>query len=269
MTTHSLLKLSCIMFCLITPLNAHAQNGNWGWQRGWQWGIQRSPAMSTNKEWFGWGPGRGPRINTPLGKVGINADYNYDGRIRSGEGGNSKVTPPGLIIDTSEMTKVVLSCNPDPVYLPQTGSPEVVLRYHKLAVILDVRGVDLAQKNGQYRSLSREIEKCGRILVWADKNRQNLLLDSSDPTRRRLVWSYSESVPLPHVYVEGVNAGQPGAAYFITWELDDSFGQNAIQRFFGEPAVWDRLMISVRPRGLTKPNVDNDPVWIRFSRPAK
>lgn len=206
---------------------------------------------------------------TPLGKVGINADFNYDGQVWLGEGSNFKITPPGLQVGTDEMTKVLLFCNPDPVYLPQIGSPKVKMNFHKLAVILDVRGVDLGKRNGQYRSLDKEIEKCGRVIVWADKKRKNLLLDSSDPTRRRLVWSYADSVPLTHVYIEGVQASQPGGAHLITWELDDSFGQNAIQRFFGEPAVWDRLMISVRPRGLPKPNVDTDPVWIKFSHPAK
>lgn len=265
MNTRSSVKLSCLMYFLSLTLTVQAQ---WGWNNGWQWGIQRSQGISGNGGWAGWGPGAGPRINTPLGKVGINADFNYDGQIWGTEGGNAKVTPPGLLIGSDEMTKVLLSCNPDPVYLPQEGSPKVVMRFHKLAVILDVRGIDLSKKNGQYRSLDREIEKCGRILVWADKNRKILLLDSSDPTRRRLVWSYADSVPLPHVYVEGVQAAQPGGAHFITWELDDSFGQNAIQRFFGEPAVWDRLMLSVRPSGLTKPNVDSDPVWIKFSHPT-
>lgn len=264
MKTRSFVKLSCLTYFLSLTLTVQAQ---WGWNNGWQWGIQRSPAISGNGGWAGWGPGAGPRINAPLGTVGINADFNYDGQIWRNEAGNDKVTPPGLVIGTDEMTKVLLSCSPDPGY--QSGSIKVSMRFHKLAVILDVRGIDLSKKNGQYRSLDKEIEKCGRILVWADKNRQHLLLDSSDPTRRRLMWSYADSVPLPHVYVEGVDAAQPGGAHFITWELDDSFGQNAIQRFFGEPAVWDRLMLTVRPQGLTKPNVDTDPVWIKFSQATK
>jgi len=266
MNTRSSLKLSFLIYFLSLALTAQAQ---WGWNNGWQWGIQRSPAISGNGGWAGWGPGAGPRINTPLGKVGINADFNYDGQIWGSEGENAKVTPPGLVIGSDEMTKVLLTCNPDPVHLPQTGSPKVMMRFHKLAVILDVRGIDLSRKNGQYRSLDKEVEKCGRILVWADKYRKHLLLDSSDVTRRRLIWSYADSVPLPHVYVEGVQAAQPGGAHLITWELDDSYGQNAFQRFFGEPAVWDRLMLSVRPRGLTKPNVDTDPVWIKFSQSTK
>lgn len=259
-----LFSLMSVMFFLSSALTAQAQ---WGWQSGRQWGLQNLGSFPPyGNGWFGVSNGR--QIN-PLGKMSISADLNRDGFISTRGDNNTKVTPPGLLIGTNEMTKLLLSCIPDPTSLPpKVGSPKVNMKYHKLALILDIRGVDLGVKSGKFKSLDREIEKCGRILVWADKTRQHLLLDSSDPLRRRLVWAYADSVPLPHVYVEGAQAAQPGGSYLITWELDDSFGQNAFQRFFGEPAVWDRLMVSVRPIGSDKPFIDNDPVWIKFSQTA-
>lgn len=231
-------------------------------QFGWQWGPQISPGWGA-----GWRPGWGPRTSNVLGRVSINADFNYDSHIRAGEGRDTKVAPPGLIVGTDEMAKIAISCIPSTDYLPKTGTPKVSMKFHKLSVILDVRGVDLGQKNGKFRSLNDELDKCGRVLIWADKSRKRLLLDSADPTRRRLMWPYSEVYPLPHLYVEGVQACRPGGAYIFTWELDDSNGQNWFKRMFGEPSVWDRMMLSVHPLGSKKPHVDNDPVWLRFPTP--
>lgn len=231
-------------------------------QWGWQWGPRFSPGWGA-----GWRPGWGPRIYQPLGQVSISADFNYDGQIWGGEGKNTKVTPPGLIIGTDEMAKIAVSCIPTAEYLPQVGTPAVKMKFHKLAIILDVRGVDLSRKNGRFRSLEDELDKCGRVLIWADKDRRRLLLDSADPSKRRMMWPYSEVYPLPHLYLEGVQACRPGGAYIFTWELDDSYGQNWFQRFFGEPSVWDRMMCSVHPVGSKKPHVDSDPVWIKFSTP--
>jgi hypothetical protein len=263
MNIRKLVKLSGLLFFFGMTLAAEAQ---WGWQNGRNTGL--GYYTGGNYGWAGWGPGRGPRAFKPLGTVSINADFNYDGLIRGAEGRNLKMTPPGLVIGSDEMTKISLSSVPDPIWLPTLGDPKVNMKFHKLALILDVRGVDLGKKNGQFRSIEKEIEKCGRVLVWADKTRKHLLLDSSDPSRRRLVWAYADSVPLQHVYVEGVDAAQPGGAYLITWELDDSYGQNAFQRFFGDPSVWDRLMVSIRPTGNVKPLIDSDPVWIKFYKPA-
>lgn len=264
MNTRTFVKLFGFLFFFGMAITAEAQ---WGWQSGRQWGLQNLGSFPPyGNGWFGVSNGR--RIS-PLGKMSISSDINSDGVIRYREDASLKVTPPGLVVGTNEMTKVLLSCIPDPTSLPPTvGSPKVKMKYHKLAVILDVRGVDLGKKNGQFGSIEKEIEKCGRILVWADKDRKNLLLDSADSSRRRLVWAYADSVPLHHVYVEGVKAAEAGGSFLITWELDDSFGQNAFQRFFGEPSVWDRLMVSVRPLGSDKPLIDSDPVWIRFSQPA-
>jgi hypothetical protein len=244
-----------VVMVLFTSQSAMAQ---WGWQ----WGPQISPGWGA-----GWNPFSGPRIQNSLGTVSISADFNYDGHVWAGEGQGTKVTPPGLIIGTDEMAKIAVSCTPTADYLPQIGTPKVKMNFHKLAIILDVRGVDLGKKNGRFRSLDAELEKCGRVLIWADKDRKRLLLDSADPTKRRMMWPYAEVYPLPHLYVEGVQACQPGGAYIFTWELDDSNGQNWFKRCLGQPSVWDRMMLSVHPIGSPKPHVDSDPVWIKFHKP--
>lgn len=243
-----------VVLALLSPLSARAQ---WGWQ----WGPLVSPGWGA-----GWNPGSGPRIQNTLGKVSISADFDYDGQVWAGEGREKKLIPPGLIVGTDEMAKISVSCVPSTAFLSQIGTPKVSMKFHKLSIILDVRGVDLGRKNGKFRSLDDELHKCGRVLIWADKDRKRLLLDSADPSKRRMMWPYAEVYPLPHLYVEGVQACRPGGAYIFTWELDDSNGQNCFQRFFGEPSVWDRMMLSVHPIGSKKPHVDVDPVWVRFSK---
>lgn len=234
------------------------------------WGIS-APIFAPGP---GWGQGWRPVwINRSqpslLGKVSVAADYNYDGEVN----GKDKYVergltegPLGLIIGTNEMAKVELTCVPTPTPKVRIGEPKIKMKYYKLALILSIEGVNLAKKNGKFKTMEDEFASCGRILVWSDQTRQELLLDSSDVSKRTLMWPYSESVPLPHIYVEAVEPAQPGNAHVITWELDDSYGQNGFQRAFGEPAVWDRIMVTAHPTGIEKPFKDTSPAWVQFGR---
>lgn len=257
MTVRSFCIIIAAMASLGASTDCNAQWGQWwgpsigpGWGQGWRplWVSRGQPSL--------------------LGKVSVTGDYNYDGFIDGRDIGMErglKEGPLGLVIGTDEMTKIKLTCVPTPKPDIKIGDPKIDLKYYKLTVILSVQGINLNDRKGRWNSLEEEFDYCGRILVWSDETRSELLLDSSDVTKRTLMWPYSESVPLPHVYVEGVNASHPGAAHFITWELDDTHGRNGFQRAFGEPAVWDRIMVTVTPDGIEKPLVDRSPVWLKFA----
>jgi hypothetical protein len=141
------------------------------------------------------------------------------------------------------------------------GAPKIKMPFHLLVSSLEIRGVNLGRKDGKFATFEDEVATCGRVLVWLDHTKQYLLLDSADPERRRVEWPYSTSVPPERVFVEGVVPTQPGGAFYITMALDDS-NRQGFSKFFSEPAVWDRQMISVKQPGVEpKPWTDMSPVW--------
>jgi|GEM_PF-2049433 len=238
-----------------------------------QWGGGWGPA------WGGWGPGWGSwgpgwswpggswnwqEPTNPIGRVKIEGDVNYSGKIDNLDiymGNEPKRNPYGLIIGAGEMTKLILTCQPNAYRQPNVGEPKVRMDFYKLVSILEVRGVNLADRKGRFATFEEEIANSGRVLVWLDHTRRYLLLDSSDPTRRRVEWPWASSVLPERVFVEAVETTQPGAALIVTLELDDS-NVTGIRRIFGEPAMWDRQMISVKVPGKPKPYVDRTPVWV-------
>lgn len=222
---------------------------------------------------FGWGP----TLMRPsgyhsyytskyglLGKVKIEGDVNYDtiiGGYDRALGNAAKRNPYGLIIGSGELSKLLLTCQPNADRQPGIGAPKVKMPFHQLVASLDIRGVNLSRGDGKFATFEDEVAYCGRILVWLDHTRRYLLLDSADPERRRVEWPYSNSVPPERVFVEGVQPTQPGGAFIVTMTLDDS-NRSGFSKLFGEPAIWDRQMISIKQPGVTpKPWKDASPVW--------
>ncbi len=75
-------------------------------------------------------------------------------------------------------------------------------------------------------------------------------------------WPQSTGVPPKHVYVEGVTPGDTGTVMLLTLLLDDTNLEPVADKFFGEKACWDALMLSVKGSGVPKPYVDRSPVWL-------
>lgn len=145
-----------------------------------------------------------------IAKLDIDGDMNYDGTIDNddpADNGAFEGTPPGLIVGEGELTKILVRLRPYRVNF----KGEVVIG-------LEVAGVNRADRSGQFESFEEEVASTGRIRVWGDEARTELLLDSADPERRYYEWvvddqTYPANLPgiYPRkVYVEGVSvAGKP------------------------------------------------------------
>lgn len=230
-----------------TTSEAEAQMGGWGAGFGRPtWGGAR---------WRGF---------DSIGKVRLDVDIDFSGFINgrdASRGNGAKRNPYGLVIGTNEMTKVAITCVPNQDRRPSIGEPTYKMDFHKLVCSMEIRGVNLGDKEGRFASFEEEVSQAGRILVWLDSSRRYLLLDSADPARRRVEWPYAASVPPERVYIQAVENTQPGAAFLVTLELDDS-NSNGVSRALGEPAVWDRVLISAHTPGIPKPYIDRTPVWV-------
>lgn len=212
---------------------------------------------------FGFGVGYFPVQDRSLGTVGITADTNYDGYLDSMDssaGPNLKRNPPGLIVGAREMARVDLSVVHN-ASLQTNGSPDLKFKYYKTSAILDLRPVNLAHRRGRFKSFQDEQARSGRVLVWLEPNRKTLLLDSSDPERRRVQWPAAISLPPKHVYVEGVAPGDSGTVMMLTLLLDNTNMGVVADKLFGDKASWDAMMFSVWPTPRQKPYSDNPVVW--------
>ncbi|OYW75809.1 MAG: hypothetical protein B7Z37_11495 [Verrucomicrobia bacterium 12-59-8] len=223
-------------------------------------------AINVYAQGFGLGMGYFPIQDRTLGSVSISADINYDGYLGGGDydpTNNIKRNPPGLIIGTRELARVDLSVVHNTKR--QTGeAPNLKFLYYKTAAILDLRPINLGHRRGRFKSFAEEQSRSGRVRVWLDPNRTTLLLDSSDPARRRVEWPAATSLPPRHVYVEGVTCGDSGTVMMLTVLLDDTNLGPLADKLWGEKASWDAMMLSVWPSPKTKPYIDKSPVWKRL-----
>jgi hypothetical protein len=175
----------------------------------------------------------GQRVNSfkdserRIAKLDIDGDLNYNGTINNddpGSNGAFEVTPPGLIVGEGEMTKIVIRLNP--YRIDFTG---------EMVLTLEVAGVNRAVRSGQFDSFEQEVASTGRIRVWRDPSRRQLLLDSADPERRFVEFvadetHYPYNLPGVHprtVYVEGVSAAPAAKGRNIGAE-NATFGRVAI-----------------------------------------
>ncbi len=222
---------------------------------------------------FGIGWGYFPYQDLTLGTVSLTGDFDYSGIIDGSDASqkeNVKRNPPGLVVGSSELARVDLSVIPNASRQSDNkgvGSPKLKFLFHKTAVTLDLRPVNLASRRGRFASFEEEQSRSGRVLVWLDAGRKNLLLDSADLQRRRVEWPQSSSLPPRHVYVEGVAPGDSGTVILLTLLLDDNNLAPVADKFFGEKASWDSLFLSVSPKtiGFTKPYFDKSPAWVSLS----
>ena len=156
-------------------------------------------------------PYYGQRINQwrdterKIAKLDMDGDMNYDGTIDNddpADNGAFESTPPGLMVGTGELTKLLIRIRPYRVDF----QGDVV-------VTLEVVGINRAVRSGRFESFDEEVASTGRIRVWADAAQSKLLLDSANPNLRYHEWVADERIypaNLPGafprlVYVEGVS----------------------------------------------------------------
>lgn len=140
-----------------------------------------------------------------IAKLDIDVDMSYDGTIDDedpADQGAFESTPPGLVLGVGEMTKVIARVTPYRVDF----EGEVVIG-------LEVAGINRAVRTGQFESFDQEVASTGRIRVWRDSERKELLLDSANPDKRYYEWVADDRIypaNLPGIYprtfyVEGVS----------------------------------------------------------------
>lgn len=147
-----------------------------------------------------------------IAKLDMDVDMSYDGTIDNedpADQGGFESTPPGLVLGVGEMSKVVVRVSPYRVDF----EGEVVIG-------LEVVGINRAVRSGLFDSFEEEVASTGRIRIWRDADRTELLLDSADPERRYHEWVADDRIypaNLPGIYprtfyVEGVSVAGGSAA---------------------------------------------------------
>lgn len=152
----------------------------------------------------------GQRINSwrdrqrQIAKLDMDADMNQDGVLSNtdpADNGSFESTPPGVVLGKGELTRMVIRLVPYRVDF----DGEVV-------VTLEVEGINRGSRSGEYATLDEEIASSGHVRIWRNKDKKDLLIDSSDPGKRVVEFttdykSYPYNLPLAvprFFYVEGV-----------------------------------------------------------------
>ncbi len=222
----------------------------------------------------------GQRINNwrdterAIAKVDMDADVNYDGVINNNDpqdGGAFEATPPGLQIGVGEMSKVILRVIPYRVDF----DGEVV-------VTLELAGINRSSPKGEFASFDEEKANTGRIRVWREPTRKNLLLDSADPRRRHVeftsqyrVYPYNLPNEIPRVvYVEGVKASSPyigdlrlllTCSHRAPGTTPQSFAESRKTLLKSFRSTFDHILLTILPQPLRKELINNNAEhnWIK------
>ena len=124
-------------------------------------------------------------IGRRLAKIDLDGDFNYDGVIDNddpADNGAFQQTPPGLVLGTGELSKLVLRLRP--YHLDFKG---------RAVVSIQVDGINRGHKSGKFGSAEEERASVGHIKVWKDATRKELILDSRDSARRVFEWTIDDS----------------------------------------------------------------------------
>jgi hypothetical protein len=139
-----------------------------------------------------------------IAKLDVDGDFNYDGVIDNNDPADNGLVQSegaGLVLGVGELSRLAIRLSP--------YQQDVTTR---VRFELEVTGINRAIKTGAFNSLEEENASVGRIRVWADAGRKQLLLDSAHGDRR--VWSVEMDNLLPDtilnsvpraVYVEGIS----------------------------------------------------------------
>ncbi len=195
----------------------------------------------------------GQRLNSwrdrerQIAKLDLDGDMNYDGVISNtdpADGGAFEATPPGLVLGTGELTRIVLRLLPYRVDF----DGEVV-------VTLEVEGINRAHRTGEFGSFDEELASMGHIRVWKDNSRKELVLDSRDPAKRVCefttqykTYPYNLPIAVPRFfYVEGV---KPSPQYLGDIRLLVTVSHRSLN---GEVAYVDTTSGKTSAKGVEQP----------------
>lgn len=204
----------------------------------------------------------GQRINSwrdgerRIAKLDLDGDMNYDGAIDNSDpadNGAFEQTPPGLVLGEGELTKFILRLRPYRV----DYAGEVV-------VTVEVAGINRGDRSGEFGSIDEELSSTGRIRVWSNAAKTELLLDSGDINKRYHEWIMDQTVypaNLPEVvprtfYVEGVDAS-PRYMGDVRLLVTVSHRKRGASR--GEPFIYDGKSV-VSDKSVVTENTATGPI---------
>ena len=234
----------------------------------------------------------GQRINSwrdrqrQIAKLDLDADMNQDGVLSNtdpADNGSFESTPPGVVLGKGELTRMVIRLVPYRVDF----DGEVV-------VTLEVEGINRGSRSGEYATLDEEMASSGHVRIWRDKDKKDLLIDSSDPGKRVVEFTtdyktYPYNLPLAvprFFFVEGVKPSPlysgdvrilvtvshraPGQASYTQM----TSGKGAEPPVVDAPAKkigiksfrtsFDHILLTVTPNPVPKEfiNGNNEGVWV-------
>lgn len=194
-----------------------------------------------------------------LSKIDLDADLDYDGTFNNeapAVQGIHEFVPPGLVVGVGEVTRLLIRFKTYEENFPGD-----------LVVSLEVIGVNRDSPSGDFVNAGQE--SVGRIRVWRDQARKELLLDSGDASKNRFEWRYDKeklSGGIPRtVYLEGVD---------VSPEFDGDLRLMVVSNHVAEgtdPATpsslyrsaFDHLLVTVRKEPVEKEFINNnvEGVW--------
>jgi hypothetical protein len=222
-------------------------------------------------------------LNRRIAKLDLDADLNMDGVIQQGDprdSGAFESTPPGLIVGVGEMTKVVVNLLPYRIDF----AGDVVVGF-------EVTGINRNSPEGVFASFEEEQKAVGRIRVWRDSTKKELLLDSADPSRRIFEFSvdamrYPANLPdaIPRtIFVEGVKSSGAylGDLRLLATVSHREKGQGPSSTPSADKAqnppfkrfrtAFDHILFTIESQPAKKEYVNNNAegVWISPSKKSK
>lgn len=209
--------------------------------------------------------------NRKLAKLDLDGDFNYDGTINNddpADNGAFQQTPPGLVLGTGEMSKLIVRLTP--YKIDYQGRAKVKL---------EVSGINRDVKTGEFGSVDEEIANMGHVVVWADAAKKEKLIDSRDPNMRSYEWTLDDRTfpanlqVVPRIlYVEGVKPSPRhlGDIRLLIKIYDDNPNYDSNPKY--DPRRWvktfrpafDHILLTVEPIPMEKHYINNnvEGVWL-------
>jgi hypothetical protein len=208
----------------------------------------------------------GKVVASRLTKIDLDSDLDYDGTINNEESSDqlsAEHVPPGLELGVGELTRMVLRLK---VYDEAFAGD--------LDVSLEVTGINRDSASGSFPA--GDSGQVGRIKVWRDQARTELLLDSGDSSKLVKTWTYEKgkrSGGIPKmVYVEGVEAAPKanGDLRLMVISSPRSEGSVGGGKSSLYRSAFDHLLVSVLKDPVEKDFINNnlEGVWSSVNAPA-
>ena len=203
--------------------------------------------------------GEGKSTVSRLSKIDLDGDLDYDGTLdntSSSDQGQAEFMPPGLEIGAGEVTRLVVRFKTYEQEFPG-----------ELIVALEVSGVNRDATSGAFEGSGDA--PVGRVRVWRDQARKELLLDSGDKNKLRHEWRYDPAKRFGGIprtlYLEGVSVS-PKFEGDIRLLLTSSQVSGAVDANTPSSlyqAAFDHILVTVREKPVEKEFVNNNAegVW--------